>query len=35
MYIFQIAFPAHGPITTLNGPKFSHGNGHFILPFCA
>lgn len=35
MYIFQIAFPAHAPLTTLNGPKFSPSNGHFILPFCA
>ena len=35
MYIFQIAFPAHGRITALSRPKFSHGKGHFILPFCA
>lgn len=35
MYIFQIAFPAHVPITKLSRPKFSHYNGHFMLPFCA
>lgn len=35
VYIFQIAFAAHTPITMLHRTKFSHGNAAFSLPFCA